>query len=69
MKKKTLIIIVMALFLSAKSMVYAEEGPDQYPSGAENWMAGALPPPGNYFLNYAGYYQGTLRDGNGYIVA
>ncbi len=69
MKKKTLIIIVMALFLSANSIVYAEEGPDQYPNGAENWMAGALPPPGSYFLNYAGYYQGTLSDGNGDTVA
>ena len=43
----------------------AKEGPDQYPNGAENWFAGAVPPPGNYFVNYAGFYSGTLRDGNG----
>lgn len=55
--------------LSALALVplttQAKEGPDQYPNGAENWFAGAVPPPGNYFINYAGYYSGTLRDGNG----
>ncbi len=43
----------------------AKEGADQYPNGAENWLAGALPPPGTYFLNYFGYYGGELRDGDG----
>ena len=43
----------------------AKEGPDQYPNGAENWFAGAVPPPGSYFINYAGHYNGELRDGNG----
>jgi len=43
----------------------AKEGGDQYPNGAENWLAGAVPPPGNYFLNYFGHYGGTLRDGDG----
>ena len=43
----------------------AKEGPDQYPNGAENFLAGALPPPGNYFINYLGYYRGDYRDNNG----
>lgn len=43
----------------------AKEGADQYPHGSENWFAGALPPPGDYFLNYFGYYEGDLRDGDG----
>ena len=44
----------------------AKEGGDQYPHGSENWVAGALPPPGNYFLNYFGYYHAdSLRDGDG----
>jgi len=55
---------LLALALAAVS-VQAKEGGDQYPNGAENWFAGAVPPPGNYFINYAGYYSGTLRDGNG----
>ncbi|HVC38110.1 MAG TPA: transporter [Gammaproteobacteria bacterium] len=32
-------------------------------------MVGALPPPGKYFINFTGYYQGSLRDGNGNTVA
>jgi hypothetical protein len=43
----------------------AKEGGDQYPNGAENWFAGALPPHGTYFINYLGYYAGQLRDGSG----
>jgi hypothetical protein len=31
-------------------------------------MAGALPPPGNYFINYLGYYQGDYRDNDGHKV-
>jgi hypothetical protein len=44
---------------------YAKEGADQYPYGAENWLTGALPPPGTYFVNYAGYYSGLLRNDSG----
>ncbi|ENO91268.1 hypothetical protein C662_17318 [Thauera sp. 28] len=43
----------------------AKEGGDQYPNGAETWLAGAVPPPGNYFINYFGYYSGDLVDGGG----
>ncbi|MBD5805421.1 hypothetical protein AZOA_48770 [Azoarcus sp. Aa7] len=44
---------------------FAKEGGDQYPNGGENFYAGALPPPGNYFINYFGYYNAKLRDGDG----
>jgi hypothetical protein len=64
MKSRTLQVLIVVLGL-AVSAVYAKEGSDQYPYGAENWFTGALPPPGTYFLNYAGYYSGTLRDGSG----
>jgi hypothetical protein len=53
-----------SLFLAAGS-VQAKEGGDQYPNGAENWFAGAVPPPGNYFINYAGNWSGKLKDGSG----
>ena len=43
----------------------AKEGGDQYPNGAETWLAGAVPPPGNYFVNYFGYYGGDLQNGDG----
>jgi hypothetical protein len=67
---KTTHIITAALIVSlfAYGTAYAEEGGDQYPNGAESWMTGALPPPGNYLTNYAGYYQGNLVDGNGNTI-
>jgi hypothetical protein len=62
-----IIRIMAALLLAALSIggATAKEGGDQYPHGAESWVAGALPPPGTYFLNYFGYYEGKLRDGDG----
>jgi hypothetical protein len=33
-----------------------EGGGGAYPNGAEDFMVGALPPPGNYFINYFNYY-------------
>lgn len=55
----------VALGLLANSVAQAKEGGDQYPNGAETWMAGAAPPAGNYFVNYTGHYGGKLRDGSG----
>ncbi|MDQ5909037.1 MAG: hypothetical protein QG599_1131 [Pseudomonadota bacterium] len=54
--------------LLASAFAFAKEGPDQYPNGAENFMAGALPPPGHYFINYFGYYSGKYRDHNGHEI-
>ncbi|HAS52011.1 MAG TPA: phenol degradation protein meta [Gammaproteobacteria bacterium] len=54
--------------LLASVFALAKEGPDQYPNGAENFMAGALPPPGHYFINYLGYYTGKYRDHNGHEI-
>lgn len=64
MKQRLLIAVAVGGAL-ASMFVQAKEGGDQYPNGAENWYAGALPPPGNYFLNYLGNVSGKLRDGNG----
>jgi len=55
----------VALATLAIGSVQAKEGGDQYPNGAETWLGGAVPPPGNYFINYFGYYGGDLVDGNG----
>ena len=63
------IVIALALSGLVAGNAVAKEGADQYPHGAENWLAGALPPPGNYFLNYFGHYSGKLRDGDGDKVA
>lgn len=64
MKKNITAILAGGLLLAAGA-VQAKEGGDQYPNGAENWFAGAVPPPGNYFINYFGHYHGKLKDGSG----
>lgn len=43
-----------------------EGGGGVYPNGNESYLAGALPPPGTYFLTYASHYEAsTLRDNSG----
>lgn len=59
------IAAAVALGVLALGSAQAKEGGDQYPNGAETWLAGAVPPPGNYFINYFGYYSGDLVDGDG----
>jgi len=64
--EKSRIIMTTALACALfASPTMAKEGGDQYPNGAEGWYAGALPPPGDYFLNYAVYYGGAMKNGNG----
>ncbi|MBL8251404.1 MAG: transporter [Candidatus Competibacter sp.] len=64
MNNKTIAALAGSVLLAA-GLAQAKEGGDQYPNGAENWFAGAVPPPGNYFINYFGYYSGKLKDQNG----
>lgn len=43
-----------------------EGGGSAYPNGAEDFMSGAFPPPGTYFLDYVDYYRATsLKDDDG----
>lgn len=43
-----------------------ESGGGAYPNGAEDFMTGALPPPGTYVLNYFSYYHAArLKDNRG----
>ncbi len=41
------IVFAMSLAVLAAGAAQAKEGGDQYPNGAENWLAGAVPPPGD----------------------
>lgn len=59
------IAAAVALGALALGSAQAKEGGDQYPNGAETWLAGAVPPPGDYFIDYFGYYSGDLVDGSG----
>jgi hypothetical protein len=61
--RRLLLFILIAGIVAAP--VWAKEGGDQYPNGAENWYAGAVPPPGSYYINYFGYYTGQLKNGSG----
>ena len=46
------------LLLSLAGVAHATEGGGgAYHNGAEDFMTGALPPPGNYFINYFNYYS------------
>lgn len=44
----------------------AENGGSSYPMGAENYMSGAMPPPGLYSQFFVGHYEAdSLRDNRG----
>jgi len=62
MKKYLLVLLVFGM---AVAPVWAKEGGDQYPNGAENWFAGSVPPAGSYYVNYFGFYSGKLKDSSG----
>lgn len=51
-------IMTLCLGLLAGSPAQATEGGGgAYPNGAEDFMSGAVPPPGTYFINYFNYYS------------
>jgi hypothetical protein len=71
MKKSFVICIVLVLLslflLTQKEASATEGGGGAYPNGAECFMAGAVPPPGTYFLNYFTYYTADklkIKDGS-----
>jgi hypothetical protein len=63
MNKRVVAFFIAATLLAAP--LWAKEGSDQYPFGAENWLTGAAPPPGFFYVNYFGGYFGKLKDGSG----
>jgi hypothetical protein len=61
-------LLAGALFSAAPASA-TEGGGGAYPNGAEDFMAGAVPPPGNYFINYVSYYSADqLKNNNGSSV-
>jgi len=58
--------IMLGLLGMAEQASATEGGGGIYPNGNENFMVGALPPPGFYALVYAGNYNASsLRDNSG----
>src|SRR5210317_2077801 len=64
---RTVTVLVLAVSLLIGSWAHATEGGGgAYPNGAEDFMSGALPPPGNYLIDYNLYYTAdALVDGSG----
>lgn len=67
---KPALSLSLAVLLAHSSLAQATEaGRVAYPDGAENYYAGFLPPPGDYFINYVNYYSASkLMDGRGNVV-
>ena len=69
--RKLFIVLVAAAVLVGPAVLAGpafatEGGGGAYPNGAEDFMAGALPPPGTYFKNYLLYYSASqFNDKNG----
>lgn len=58
--------VALAASLIPATMAHATEGGgSHYPNGAEDFMAGALPPPGSYFINYFNWYSANSFRGEG----
>lgn len=66
-KACTLVLLtIMVLCTSATGASATEGGGGAYPNGAEDFMAGAVPPPGTYFLDYFTWYSAdSLSDNRG----
>jgi hypothetical protein len=64
----SVVLVLLSLFLLTQKEASATEfGGGAYPNGAECFMAGAIPPPGTYFLNYFVYYTADkfrIKDGS-----
>jgi hypothetical protein len=70
MQRKQLAALGMAFGLAACSFsplaLATEGGGSIYPNGNENYLVGAVPPPGTYVLEYASYdHLQRLRDNQG----
>lgn len=64
---RCLAILVLCGFLIPGMQAMATEGGGgAYPNGAEDFMSGAVPPPGTYFINYFDFYSaGRFKDKDG----
>lgn len=50
--KALMLLVLLILVLSAGPVLATENGGSHYPGGNEDFMAGALPPPGMYPISY-----------------
>jgi hypothetical protein len=60
-------VLSLALSLGAGLVQATEGGGSAYPRGVENYLVGAVPPPGLYWLGYGNFYSADRlndKDGN-----
>lgn len=63
---KSIHLLICASVIGAASANAAEGGGSVYPNGAENFVAGALPPPGIYGIAFVNHYEANrLNDFSG----
>ena len=63
---KAIHLLICASVFAAASAHAAEGGGSVYPNGAENFVAGALPPPGLYGIAFVNHYEANrLNDFSG----
>lgn len=60
------IFVLAAVGMQVRDVLATEGGGSHYPGGNEDFMVGALPPPGSYFMNYVMYYTADkMKDNSG----
>jgi hypothetical protein len=68
MRKQRKLATALAMALAALPLAASasEGGKSAYPNGAEDFMVGAVPPPGNYLINYLlNYSADDFNNGSG----
>lgn len=58
-------LLLGGILLSGQTVFATEGGGGAYPNGAEDFMSGAVPPPGTYLINYFDYYASDKLADNG----
>ena len=66
----SIVVIVLSFcVLKAADVSATENGGSAYPNGVEDFMSGALPPPGTYFIDYISYYHADdFKDSKGHTL-
>jgi len=66
MKPLKIFMLFFGILIFSALCFATENGGGAYPNGAEDFMSGAVPPPGFYYINYTvGYFSDVFADSKG----